>query len=179
MMTAEKRADSVIRWLERMKKSYSSGKIETAFMDAECARADFENLRSDVFADIRPTQRLNANPFLTFIRATVLALVIVMAAVMPLSREEIPVNIPAEPATNTIVVMEPHETTFAGPQQSAKPREKNQKKSRPAKTSAPKRQTEEVRVLVKPEETKKTVARDTKKILSLVETGKKALKNKF
>ena len=44
-MLVEKRVAGIIRWLERLKKSYSSGALESALMDAECARADLENLR--------------------------------------------------------------------------------------------------------------------------------------
>ena len=61
----EKRTDAVIRWLERMKIAYSSGAVESAYMDAECARADLEDLRSDVFAVMKPSGMLSAISMLT------------------------------------------------------------------------------------------------------------------
>ena len=50
----DKRVAGIIRWLERLKKSYSAGSMENALMDAECARADLENLRLDVWANLDP-----------------------------------------------------------------------------------------------------------------------------
>ena len=44
----DRRIAGIIRWLERFQSSYRSGAIESALMDAECARADLEDLRSDV-----------------------------------------------------------------------------------------------------------------------------------
>ena len=49
-MLADKRIDGIIRWLERLKKSYKSGAMESALMDAECARADLEMLRQEVWS---------------------------------------------------------------------------------------------------------------------------------
>ena len=45
----ERRVAVIIRWLERCVKSYKSGAMESALMDAECARADMENLRGDLW----------------------------------------------------------------------------------------------------------------------------------
>ena len=44
----EKRVAGIVRWLERFQRSYKSGSMESALMDAECARADLETLRRDV-----------------------------------------------------------------------------------------------------------------------------------
>ena len=48
----ERRIAAIIRWLERFQNSYRAGALENALMDAECARADLENLRLDVWARI-------------------------------------------------------------------------------------------------------------------------------
>ena len=91
-MLVEKRVAGIIRWLERLKQSYSSGAIESALMDAECARADLENLRQDVWAQVRPSAKNESALFsfagmMNFARVFSLALIIVMMSVMPLSRE--------------------------------------------------------------------------------------------
>ena len=48
----ERRVDGIIRWLERFQSSYHSGALENALMDAECARADIENLRLDIWSRV-------------------------------------------------------------------------------------------------------------------------------
>ena len=45
----EKRVAGIIRWLERCVKAYKDGAVESALMDAECARADMETLRGDLW----------------------------------------------------------------------------------------------------------------------------------
>ena len=45
----EKRVAGIIRWLERCVKAYKDGAVESALMDAECARADIEALRGDLW----------------------------------------------------------------------------------------------------------------------------------
>lgn len=48
----ERRVADIVRWMERFEKSYRSGAIESALMDAECARADLDDLRSDVWSSV-------------------------------------------------------------------------------------------------------------------------------
>ena len=48
----ERRIAAIIRWLERFQNSYRAGAMENALMDAECARADLEDLRLDVWARV-------------------------------------------------------------------------------------------------------------------------------
>jgi hypothetical protein len=48
----EKRVAGIIRWLERCLKAYKAGAVESALMDVECARADIESLREDLWAKI-------------------------------------------------------------------------------------------------------------------------------
>ena len=45
----ERRVAGIIRWLERCIKAYKDGAVESALMDAECARADMETLRSELW----------------------------------------------------------------------------------------------------------------------------------
>ena len=86
----DKKVAGIIRWLERFKKSCSAGAIESALMDAECARADLENLRLDVWAVLEPgvkPENKFFSRFLNFAKITSLAAVIVMLTVFPISQE--------------------------------------------------------------------------------------------
>ncbi|MBQ7193463.1 MAG: hypothetical protein IJR98_03730 [Synergistaceae bacterium] len=163
MMTAEKRADSVIRWLERMKKSYSSGRIETAFMDAECAMADFEDLRDDVFARLTNTPKTGRGVLALFLRSVFLAFVIVMAAVMPLSREE-SVVVPVEPA-QTVAVQETTVQADSKPKITQKSKKIQKRPQTVSKIVSPKKTN------VQPTNTNKSVAYD--KLTYLLKIGQK------
>ncbi len=93
-MLVEKRVAGIIRWLERLKKSYSSGALESALMDAECARADLENLRLAVWEKVKPE---NSSPpkisarissrLVKFMKPFLLAGIIVMVYVFPISKD--------------------------------------------------------------------------------------------
>lgn len=48
----ERRIAVIMRWLERCLNEYRAGSLESALMDAECARADIETLRQDVWAKL-------------------------------------------------------------------------------------------------------------------------------
>jgi len=197
----DKRVAGVIRWLERLKKSYSSGAMENALMDAECARADLENLRLDVWAtlDTKGKQE-NKNKFLpgllNFSRVVSLAALIVLLTGLPVSKE---IKIPA-------VEYKKEKITFAEPiiviREDSKPKtkknenlkenlkiEKIQNKSDNNNIAAVKAKKTTFAANVKKtqpavvgteknepdEEEKKTVAYD--KIFSLIQTGERALKN--
>ena len=176
----EKRADGVIRWLERMKRAYSSGAVESAYMDAECARADLEDLRIEF---LRPKVSNKGGGFLlTISRSMFLAVMIVMVTVMPLSRDNMVVIEPEVVKEDPSVLSghlplaeeakTPH-VKWRGGDVSAKSR---------AKTTALKRAvqptvTAPVKSVTKPKVSAptKTVAYD--KVYSLVQTGQRALKN--
>ena len=166
----ESRVDGVIRWLERMKKSYSSGKVETACMDAECARADLEDLRTDIFADIIP-RRKDSIPAM-FARVLALSAMIVMMTAVPLSREKLP-SVAAEPPASPPKAEAPVKVITPAPesvrqQMPAKPRKPSQAIKRPTKTaSKPKPEP-------KPSQAK-SPAYD--RVYSLVQTGQRALKD--
>ena len=102
----DKRVAGIVRWLERLKNSYSQGAMEVALMDAECARADLEVLRQDVFTKC---SGVKINPFTkffaTFSRVLFLALLIVLFSVAPISRELTP-TLPAA-LNNEIILAEP------------------------------------------------------------------------
>ena len=45
----ERRIAGIVRWLDRCLKACKAGALESALMDAECARADIERLRDEVW----------------------------------------------------------------------------------------------------------------------------------
>ena len=166
----EKRADGVIRWLERMKSAYSSGAVESAYMDAECARADLEDLRSEF---LRPKDSNKGMGFLlTFSRAVFLAFMIVMVTVMPLSRDNM-VMIETEP----VIEAAPEVVMLPEPQVKPEPLPKKSRKAQPVKRTVQPTVTAPVKSASKPKVSPptKTVAYD--KVYSLVQTGQRALKN--
>lgn len=107
-VVVDKRVAGIVRWLERLKNSYSEGAMEVALMDAECARADLEDLRQDVFINC---SGVKANPitkfFAQFLRSLFLAVLIVMLMVVPISRENISAPVLTETESNKIVLAEP------------------------------------------------------------------------
>ena len=182
----DKRVAGIIRWLERLKKSYSSGAMESALMDAECARADLENLRLDVWATLAPGSKPENKIFsraLNFSRVFSLAVLIVLLAVFPISKETQPPVIEhkkekitfAEPI---IVIREEKTKTKTQSDNNIAAASvstgKTKKTARPAvvkksqPVSQPKIQAE------KKEPEQKAVAYD--KVFSLMQTGQRALK---
>ena len=176
----DKKVAGIIRWLERFKKSCSAGAIESALMDAECARADLENLRLDVWAVLEPgvkPENKFFSRFLNFAKITSLAAVIVMLTVFPISQEiKAPVighkkeNLTlAEPI---IIIREDNkksEIKVKNENYAVKPK----KPTRTANVKKP--QIIQAKTETKPEPEQKTVAYD--KVFSLVRTGERALKN--
>ena len=177
-MLVEKRVAGIIRWLERLKKSYSSGAMESALMDAECARADLENLRQVVWAEVRPSPKHEhslLSRVLSSMRTLSLAGLIVMLSVVPISRE---VPAPARPSLMTkhvppepiIVIREyepPKQPAQVQPRKQTVQKRTVQKRVQPPQvpnSSAPKTQTPPG-----------TVPFD--KVYSLIQTGQRALKN--
>ena len=189
-MRVEKKVAGIIKWLERLKKSYSSGAMESALMDAECARADLEDLRLDVWEKVSPSAHKNSAAFsrvLGYARTFSLAAIIVMASVVPLSRD---VKAPEiEPLKNArayagpIVVFREYEPpapeqTLKAPEQTPKPEAKIAESS-PKKQPAQKRIAQKRAQIPAKIETKHkssgTVPYD--KVYSLIQTGQRALKN--
>ena len=165
-MRIDTRADRVISWLERMKKSYHSGHVESAYFDAECARADLDDLRSAVFSSISP-RRINPVPFM---RIAVLALSAVLAYAEPLSR---PVNVlPVIEAreTHADTPRETHADVPRNIRASAEPSPQTKRPRRPASSrKAPKPSSEAKTPPVK------KAAYD--KVPYLLQTGQQAMKS--
>ncbi|MBR0075427.1 MAG: hypothetical protein IJP96_06715 [Synergistaceae bacterium] len=184
----EKRIDGINRWLERLKQSYTSGAMENALMDAECAKADLEILRADVWNKIQPRES-DKNKFIlrtvNFSKIAFLTLIIVLLAVFPISKE-IPVA-PLKEDKNKIVLAEPiqiiyeHESKYETPKPvQTVAKVNNNVNNNVAKPKRSVIQAETVKNLkpekpAKLEKAEKRVAYDD--IFSLIQTGQRALKN--
>ena len=184
----DKRVAGIIRWLERLKQSYSSGALESALMDAECARADLENLRQDVWAKVNPEEIQeagNCSRFMYLSKIVFLAMLVVLSAVFPIAKD-VQIQVPViEHDKAELVLAEPilviSENTETEKETLAKidnvkPRKSVASKS-PAtkKNNAPSQKVTTNVVKVENTKSEKTVAYD--KVFSLVQTGQRALKN--
>ncbi|MBQ9565036.1 MAG: hypothetical protein IJU98_05560 [Synergistaceae bacterium] len=78
----------IIRWLERFQNSYRVGALENALMDAECARADIEDLRLTIWSRVSPT-RGRRHTWGTVVYGAVSTLLIVLATAVPLSKSAV------------------------------------------------------------------------------------------
>ena len=188
----EKRIAGIIRWLERLNKSYSTGEMESALMEAECARADLETLRRDVWAKIQPEdlKRSRFMPgFMAVLRPAFLAVVMVMSYVGTLAKDNT-VNVMPVLIEQPVIQAAHIEPVIAEPVAEVKPVEivQTQKTEAPviaAKTETPKKQQPRKVAVKKPsvaaagsktsETVSKTVAYD--KVFSLMQTGQRALRN--
>ena len=179
----DKKVAGIIRWLERLKKSYSSGAMENALMDAECARADLENLRLDVWAKLEPKNQPGSKIFsrvINFSRVASLAVLIVLMAVFPISKE---VQAPAAVnkkseitlAEPIVIIREEKINNDISAVNNAKPKKAGVKTANIKKSAAPSSEKIIQAKTRASEGTQKTVAYD--KVFSLMQTGQRALKN--
>ena len=107
----ERRIAGIMMWLERFQSSYRSGALEKALMDAECARADLEDLRHDVWSRVRAgydgRQRFDTD---LFCRLMLSASLIVLTLAAPISRGQ---DIPASLRDNMIAEQKEPVSNFA------------------------------------------------------------------
>ena len=184
----DKRVAGIIRWLERLKQSYSSGAMESALMEAECARADLEILRADVWNKIstKPREVQRNKIFMSimnFARIAVLTSIIVLLTGFPISKE-LPAKVIEEDKTQ-LVLAEPIQIIYEEPklakvstqtQLETPVKRDNKVKSKveiqkPQKNVAPLKSDKPD----KPAVPQKKVAYE--ELFSLMQTGQKALKN--
>ncbi|MCL2010206.1 MAG: hypothetical protein FWG71_06625 [Synergistaceae bacterium] len=62
----ERRVAGIIRWLERCVRAYKEGAVESALMEAECARADIEALRGELWNKLEGRCCVSARRFSFF-----------------------------------------------------------------------------------------------------------------
>ena len=166
----DKKVAGIIRWLERMKKSYRDGAIESALMDAECARADLETLRNDVWQKVKPVKHEHKT-FYTFIRVLSLSVIVIFYSVVPVAKDVVPVQSVKEEMNSLI---EPKPIIII--------REEEKHEIKASKPEAPQKRQSRKQVSQKKPKTQ-TVTRTSAqkivpydKVFSLVQTGQRALK---
>ena len=181
----DKRIAGIIRWLERLKNSYSSGAMENALMDAECARADLEILRADVWEKISAeTRKSHENKILiralNFSKIAFLTAIIVLLAVFPISRE-IPAKVVQEDK-DKIVLAQPIQIIYEDSNapdvsKSSAPAQNKKKQPAPKALKAQNKTLELTRkdkAVVESVKIEKKVAYED--LFSLMQTGQRALK---
>ena len=186
----ERRITGIIRWLERCIKSYKDGAMESALMDVECARADMETLRGELWDKLEgrtyaPSRRFG---FFKAAEAVLLALGIMLITAAPLALQqdrtvrydraegnatlewvtpderELLSNLRKRPDEPTAMVVKPEEP-IAEPPAAAERVASPQRRRSPEPTPLRSEQKEP--------ETSLTYDR----ILSLIETGERAMKD--
>ena len=169
----ERRIAGIIRWLERCLRAHKAGALESALMDVECARADIEHLRNEIWTTLEQKRSLKSRGKLSLmpLNAVLLALTVLLAAATPLAllqemreRQEVAV---------TLEWVTPDEKMLLG--NLRKHLSDNNSFTRlPAASAANKS--------IAPPPEKKRIEKDEMsvpydRILSLVKAGEKALKN--
>ncbi|MDR3264473.1 MAG: hypothetical protein LBT15_00535 [Synergistaceae bacterium] len=81
----ERRIAGIVRWLERCLKACKTGTMESALLDVECARADLESLRNEVWTALERGGAVKARATWP-LRAALVAFAVVLATATPLSR---------------------------------------------------------------------------------------------
>ncbi len=206
-MLVEKKIAVINKWLDRLVKSYKSGAMENALIEAECAKADLEDLRQDVWAKvIKPAKKsgfsfsafnFNVMPK-SFSGVLILSALIVMLMVVPLKKDVLPVvaNNPIKNTANDYVENVAENNTAAEnlkpvqtqiqtqPQnQQAKITPVKKKSALTPKKSAAKSQTSTTNQITTTNKAQiKSPESNNKKILYdsvfyLMQTGERALKN--
>ena len=159
-----------------MKKSYSDGAIESALMDAECARADLETLRNDVWQKVKPFEHKSSGIMIRILRYLSFAVIVILFHVAPMAKD----NVPSPTVTEEI-----HALTQPQPKPIIVVREYEKPEVKPSKAeSSPRRQSRRQVTQKRVQVNQKTVSsRQTAqktvpydKVLSLVQTGQRALK---
>ena len=157
--------------------------MESALMDAECARADLEVLRQEVWSTTRARvvhtpSHIKGKAGVGFVLRTLsLAAVIVMSYVVPLAKDVPSVVIEHNPETLTLAepIVIVREEVPAGEAPAAQQRAPSPKKAAAKRTTpAQPRKRAQVQPSAKPSPVR-TVPYD--KVFSLVQTGQRALKN--
>lgn len=88
MVKAEKKVLRVIRWLERCAAACRAGCSESAIMDMECARADFDNAREALW-EANGRKYAQCASSRTWTKVVFTAAVILLFAAAPVSMQEV------------------------------------------------------------------------------------------
>lgn len=173
-----------------MKKSYSDGAIESALMDAECARADLETLRNDVWQKIKPMNHNKSDFFHSVfhvLRCVSISVIVILFSVVPLAKDTLPVqsvsdeiNASVLPEPEPVVITrenEKHEVRTADTKTESSSTTSSSSKRQARRQATQKKQDKpsvNTRTVTANKASQKTVPYD--KVFSLVQTGQRALK---
>lgn len=179
----DKRVAAIIRWLERLKKSYKDGAIESALMEAECARADIETLRNDVWQKVKPVKHVrhkSSGFMIRMFKSVSLSVIVILLYVAPLAKDKVPVQSVSD-EIKAVMPPKPIKIIRVTEQQQDKPAPKAQTQTSVSRRASRRTssQTRKQAVNTKTSsathnESAKTVPYD--KVFSLVQTGQRALK---
>lgn len=188
----ERRIAGIVRWLERCLKACKAGALESALMDVECARADVERLRDEVWKKLeglhgtREHGRFAGTPLKAFLGAVLV--VLTMATPVALFQEGLPRE-KQERETVTLEWVTPDEKTLLGNLRKhlsdSNPFVSIQQPQTPSRQPELPPQAAERNHVARaaPREELKSAVRDNAieipydRIISLVQTGEKAMKN--
>jgi hypothetical protein len=83
----ERRIAGIVKWLERCLKACKAGTLESALMDVECARADMERLRDEVWKKLgrRHSAKKRMQFIETRLKVILGAFVVVLTAATPVA----------------------------------------------------------------------------------------------
>lgn len=170
-----KRADAIIRWLERLKQSYAKGDAGTAYIEAECARADIEALTHDVIAGITLRPKRPMMSYVTgMLKVIALSIAVLLTWTSPLVREEYP--LPGMAQEVVAIVDEPHNPPVTVMQEEVRPTRRKASKPTTKPQPMPKASKPATNPL-QPTPSKPAKAPAYDKLAYLTLTGQKALNN--
>ena len=209
----ERRIAGIIRWLERCIKAYKDGAVESALMDAECARADIETLRGELWKKLERRHNECSSRFNSFKTAEALfwavAIMLITATPLALHQEEptresragghftlewvtpdemeLLGNLRKRPGDSLALIVKPEEptVTIVDSRQvlAAKPEEpvvEPRAASAPERTAEPARRRSPELPLSRNDQSEQKEPETSltyDRILSLIETGERAMKN--
>ena len=165
-----------------MKKSYSDGAIENALMDAECARADLETLRNDVWQKVKSPVHKSSGGIIRILKCVSLAAIVILFHVAPLAKDNLPVQSVKE-EIKALTQTQPKPIIIVREYEKEEKEEKNDAKVTKAESPQKKTSRKHVTQRKSDKPAPKTVTRHVQqktvpydKVLSLVQTGQRALK---
>ncbi|MDR1621061.1 MAG: hypothetical protein LBS00_01660 [Synergistaceae bacterium] len=113
----ERRIAGIVRWLDRCLRACKAGALESALMDVECARADVERLRDEVWGKLerRRSARVRGRFFWVPLKVVLGAFLVVLTGATPVAFfQEGPALERQERETVSLEWVTPDEKTLLG-----------------------------------------------------------------
>ncbi|MDR1742176.1 MAG: hypothetical protein LBR38_10110 [Synergistaceae bacterium] len=167
----ERRVAFIVRWLERCLKSCGSGSLESALMDVECASADMELLRRALWEKVGRRSGSRWHSAGMAVKTALVAALLVMATAEPLARPMYADVLSSQPQEAFSSQPQPEPQLVSTPAAPVKSAARGRREA-PAKTK-PETKAEEIKNAAP----KAADFLPYDRVLSLVRTGERALKN--